>query len=148
MSKVLFNTADRTDTSIVATVQLGMSFNNVRYQNMNSISSSKQIVEVATEILLIRTMWNDEVTGADFDIKMYNYIYDRNGQKVLDDENKPLKKPIEIYGDDYKNIKLLFLAKTRNSKEFVVIAYRFNGDFNEWEELGYCNPHFKNRDSK
>lgn len=148
MSKNLFNIADRTNTSIISTIQLGISFGNVRYLNMGCVSTSKQVLEVATEALFIRSMWNDEVTGADFDIKIYNYLYDKYGQKMLGDDGRPLVKHIEIHGDDYKDIKLLFLAKTRNTKEGIVIAYKFNGDYNRWEELGYCNPHFKNRNER
>lgn len=148
MSKQLFSIAHRTDTSIVSTIQLGISFGNVRYLNMGCVSTSRQTLEVATEGLFIRSMWNDEVTGAEYDIKIYNYLYDKYGQKMLGSNGEPLTKSIEIHGDDYKDIKLLFLAKTRNSKEGIVIAYRFNGDYNLWEELGYCNPHFKNRNER
>ena len=148
MSKCLFKSADHTDTSIVATLQLGLTYNNVRYLNMNCISSSKQVAEVASEIILIRTMWDDEVTGAEHDIKIFNYIYDKYGQKMLDAEGNPLTKEIPVNGNEYKNIKLAFIAKTRNTGEFKVIAYHFNGDYNKWVELGYCNPHFTNRENK
>lgn len=148
MSKCLFKSADHTDTSIVATLQLGLTYNNIRYLNMNCISSSKQVAEVASEIILIRTMWDDEVTGAEHDIKIFNYIYDKYGQKMLDAEGNPLIKEIPVNGNEYKNIKLAFIAKTRNTGEFKVIAYHFNGDYNKWVELGYCNPHFTNRENK
>lgn len=148
MSKSLFKTADNNDVSIVATIQLGLSYNDVRHLTMVTISTSKHIVEPATEVLLIRDMWEDEVTGGKHDIKIYNYAYNAQGQKILDGNGKPIKKFYEVLGDDYKDIKLLFLAKTRNSRRGTVLAYKFNGDFNQWTELGYCNPDYENRNSK
>lgn len=148
MSKSLFKTADNNNVSIIATIQLGLGYNDVRYLTMTTISTSKHIVEPATEVLLIRDMWEDEVTGGKNDIKIYNYAYNAQGQKILDGNGKPVKKFYEILGEDYKEIKLMFLAKTRNSKRGVVLAYRFNGDFNQWVELGYCNPSYENRNSK
>lgn len=144
MSKALFRTLDNNEVSGIATIQLGLSFENVRYLHMGTISTSKQIVEPATEVLLMRQMWEDEITDAQYDIHVYNYLYDEHGNKMKDAIGKPLKKPIPIYEDEYEDIILVFLSKTRNSKK-VVIAYKFNGDYNIWEELGYCNPKRENR---
>ena len=148
MSKSLFKTADTNKVSIVATIQLGLGFSNVRFVNMLTISTSKHITEPATEVLLLRNMWEDEVTGGKHDIKIYNYAYNAQGQKILDTNGKPIKKFYEVLGEDYKEIKLLFLAKTRNTKRETVLAYRFNGDCNTWEELGYCSPSHEDRNSK
>ncbi len=148
MSKSLFQTAKNNDVAVVATIQLGLSFSDVRFVNMLTISTSKHITEPATEVILMRDMWEDECTDEKFDIKIYNYTYNARGQKIIGPDGKPIKKYISIYGDEYKDIKLAFISKTRNTRRDTVIAYRFNGDYNVWEELGYCNPKHENRNSK
>lgn len=148
MSKALFKTADETDSYVVATIQLGLSFSDVRNLHMGVISTSKHITEPATEVLLIREMWDDECTGEKNDIKIYNYKYDRDGNKMIDKATgKPIKQYIEVYGEDYRQIKLLFVAKTRNTDRGICIAYRFDGAYNEWKEIGYCTPSYENRNS-
>lgn len=145
MSNNLFLTSKSNNVSTVATIQLGLSYNHVRHLTMETISTSKHITEPATEVLLMRPMWSDEVTGGAYDINIYNYLYDKHGQVMKDGSGKPLKKPIHIEGDDYKDVILLFLAKTRNTRKGTCIAYRFNGDYNIWEELGYCTPSMEDK---
>lgn len=148
MSKALFKTADETDSYVVATIQLGLSFSDVRNLHMGVISTSKHITEPATETLLLREMWDDECTGEKNDIKIYNYKYDRDGNKMIDKATgKPIKQYIEVFGEDYRQIKLLFVAKTRNTDRGICIAYKFNGAYNKWKELGYCTPSYENRNS-
>ncbi|MGL6131638.1 MAG: LAGLIDADG family homing endonuclease, partial [Fusobacteriaceae bacterium] len=81
-SKELFKTADRNQVTIIATVQLGIGFEDMRFIGMRSISTSKQIVEPAHTVLLLRTLWDDEATGEKYDIECWNYKLDSNGIKV------------------------------------------------------------------
>lgn len=148
MSKSLFKTARNNGVAVVATIQLGLSFSDIRFLSMLTISTSKHITEPATEVVLLRDMWADECTGEKFDIKIYNYAYNSRGDKMIGPDGKPIKKFIEVFGDDYKDIKLAFISKTRNTKRDTVLAYRFNGDYNVWEELGYCTPSYENRNKK
>ena len=147
MSKSLFKSADTNKVAVLATIQLGLGYEDYRTLTMTTISTSKQIPEPATEVLLIRDMWDDEVTGGKNDIKIYNYAYNSQGQKIVAN-GKPIKKFIEVVGDEYKSIKLVFIAKTRNTDRGIVIAYKFNGDYNTWEELGYCTPGYETRNKK
>ena len=148
MSKELFMLADRTDSSIIATVQLGLSDLNTRFLALDNISTSKHISEPATEVLLIRAMWDDEITGGKHDIKIETPTFDNHGNPLKDKQGKPIMKQVQVVGQDYKKIKLVFLAKTRNTGQGIVLAYKFNGGFNQWEELGYCYPSHENRGRK
>lgn len=147
MSKELFKSADDNDVAMVCTIQLGLGFSDIRFLTMQSISTSKHITEPATEVLLFRSMWDDEISGAEFDIMCYTYMQDPDTGRVLKNAmGEPLRKSVII--DNHQDIKLLFLAKTRNTRQGICLAYRYNGDFNVWEELGYCTPAHSNRNSK
>lgn len=148
MAKELFMCADKTNSSIIATVQLGLSDMGVRYLTLENISTSKHITEPATEVLLIRQMWDDEITGAKHDIKIQTPTFDNHGNVLKDRSGKPIMKTIPVMEDEYRKIKIVFIAKTRNTSNGIAIAYRFNGGFNQWEELGYCYPSFENRGKK
>lgn len=145
MSNELFLTSKNCEVATVATVQLGLSFNHIRFLTMDCISTSKQIVEPATEVLLMRKMWDDEVTGGKFDIMIYDFLYDKHGQIMKDSKGEPLKKYKEVLGNEYKDIILLFISKTRNTQRDKCIAFKFHGDYNVWEELGYCTPAWEDR---
>lgn len=145
-SKSLFKCADRNDVTIIATIQLGISFENVRFTGLSSISTSKQIVEPAHTAILLRTLWDDETTGSKYDIECWNYLYDKNGQKVPKGDGTFLRKVIEIEPGTERNYKLAFIPKTRNGEQDTVIVYKFLGDYNIWVELGYATKvHRKNR---
>lgn len=149
MSKELFKTSDACDAHTVATIQLGLSFSDVRFLHMGVISTSKHITEPATEVLLLRDMWEDECTGEKFDIKPYNYMYDKNGQKMTDKATgEPIKRFFTVSIDEYKQMKLLFLAKTRNTDRGTCLLYKFDGSINSWTEIGYCTPSYENRNKK
>lgn len=148
MSKELFMLADRTDSSIIATVQLGLSDLNTRFLALDNISTSKHISEPATEVLLIRGMWDDEITGGKHDIKIETPTFDNHGNPLKDKQGKPIMKQVQVVGQDYKKIKIVFLAKTRNTGQGIALAYKFNGGFNQWQELGYCYPSHENRGKK
>ena len=93
-------------------------------------------------------MWDDESTGGKHDIKIETPTFDNHGNPLKDKQGKPIMKQISVTGQDYKKIKLVFLAKTRNTGQGIVLAYKFNGGFNQWEELGYCYPSHENRGRK
>lgn len=146
MSKELFQSADANDVAVVCTIQLGLGYSDARRLTMQTISTSKHITEPATEVLLFRSMWDDETTGSEFDVQCYNYYKTEQGAIALDGYGHPIRVPVEI--QDHQNVKLLFLAKTRNTIQGLCLAYKYNGDYNIWEELGYCTPAYSNRNSK
>lgn len=148
MSKSLFRLADKTNSSIVSTIQLGLSDLNVRYLGLDNVSTSKHITEPATEVLMIRQMWDDEVTGAKYDIKIQTPTIDSHGNTMKNSKGKTIMKDVPVGQDEYRNIKLVFLAKTRNTSLGICIAYKFDGAYNQWKELGYCYPSYDNRGKK
>lgn len=137
-SKELFKTADRNQVTIIATVQLGISFEDTRFVGMRSISTSKQIVEPAHTVLLMRTLWDDEVSGEKNDIECWNYRYDANGMKIPKGDGTFLKERIEIQPGTERDYKMCFISKTRNGEQDTVIVYKFIGDYNIWKEVGYA----------
>lgn len=148
-SKELFKCADRNNVTILATVQLGISFENVRFTGLSSISTSKQIVEPAHTTLLLRTMWDDEVTGGKYDIECWNYMLDGAGQKIPKGDGTFIRKNIVIEPGTERHYKLAFIAKTRNGEQETVIVYKFLGDYNIWVEIGYATRvHRKNRNAQ
>lgn len=138
-SKVLFNCADRNQMSIVASIQLALYMENTRYLRLSNIGHSKQVVEPATEVILIRELWDCECSGEKYDIKCYNFEYNpKTGQKIIGMDGKPVKKFIEIPVGTHEDYRLAFISKTRNAKKGVVIVFRYDGDANDWVELGYA----------
>ena len=145
MSKQLFRLADETNSSVIATAQLGLYSQNKRYLQLEDFSTSKQITEVATEALLLRSMWDDEVTGGKYDVKIKKPIFDTQGNPMRDAKGKQIMQDVTIAPEEYKSVKLVFLAKTRNAELGTVLAYKFLGSHNQWKELGYAYPSFENR---
>ena len=46
----------------------------------------------------------------------------------------------EIILDRDKRYKIVFLDKTRNDDGNVCVLFEFEGNWNKWKEIGYCNP--------
>lgn len=148
-AKSLFKCADRNEVTIIATIQLGISFEDVRFTKLSSISTSKQIVEPAHTAVLLRTLWDDEVSGGKFDIECWNYMLDGNGEKIAKGDGTFIKRRIEIPEGTENDYKLAFISKTRNGEPNTVIVYKFLGDYNIWVELGYATKvHRKNRNAQ
>lgn len=146
-AKQLFRTADENNVSILATIQLAISLEGTRFLSNNNISTSKQIVEPATEVYLMRPMWEDEAFDEKYDIKPYKLLFDDNGQVVKGPDGKEIRQSIIIDKDEVNDYMLLFLSKTRNSKRGKVLVYKFEGDYNKWTEIGYAGfVHRKNRE--
>ena len=78
-----------------------------------------------------RPLWEDEFPGEKFDVRPYKLLKDSSGKY------NNIRQPIEL--DPQKKYIVMFLDKTRNDEDKVQILYRFNGRFNTWKELGYCN---------
>lgn len=149
MSKNLFKCADRNEASIVCTIQLGLYQDNVRHLTMSTISSSKQVVEVADSVYLMRQMWDDEVTGAKHDIKPYRFqLHPKTGEAIKGLDGKPVKKFIQIEEGSESDYIILFLAKTRSGKRGQCLLYKVNNDYSDWKEIGYCNVGFADRGGK
>jgi len=129
-SRKLFQLASKENIAIIPTYQLALSKLNVRYLDANCLSNAKQIKEVFSEMIYLRTIWDDEFNGEKFDIKPYVLTQDSNGKYTK------IKKMITLDRD--KKYIVAFLDKTRNDNDKQQVLYEFNGRFNKWEEIGFC----------
>lgn len=136
-SKQLLQVAEKENISITITMQLAIYMENVRYLTSQTLSNSKGVKEVVSEVILMRKLWEDEYTGCKFDIKAWNFKKDHNGKLTK------IKEYIEL--DPEKKYRILFLDKTRNDEDGVCVLFRFDGAWNKWTELGYCTPQHMNR---
>jgi replicative DNA helicase len=132
-SKQLFQLASKEDVAIVPTYQLALHSLGKRYLDATCLSNAKQIKEVFSEIILFRTIWDDEYDGGTHDIKPYNFERDKETGKWTG--NKIYKK---ITRDKDKKYLIVFVDKTRNDTDGQTILYEFNGAWNKWNEIGYC----------
>lgn len=129
-SRKLFQLASKENISIITTYQLALSTLNQRYLHAGCLSNAKQIKEVFSEMIYLRTLWDDEYTGGKYDIKPYNLTKDSSGKYTK------VKKMIDLDRD--KKYMIAFLDKTRNDDDKQTVLYEFNGRFNKWVEVGYC----------
>ena len=123
-SRKIFNLVSKLNVALVCTFQLALYTTNQRYLDASCLSSSKQIKEVVSELLMIRRLWADEYTGEKFDCKAYRL--DQDKQKQL------------LQLDSDKTYIVVFINKTRNDESNREILYEWNSRFNKWTELGYC----------
>jgi len=139
-SKDLFQVCSQNHIAGVVTFQLALSARNkIRWLDESVLANGKQVAEVFSEMISFRDVWEDEFTGEPNDIHAYKLKKDDDGKYTN------VREPIEIRKDDGKRYKIFFLHKTRNDENGVCILYEFQGVWNKWKEIGYCNPGQKNR---
>lgn len=137
-SKQLFQICSKLNLAGVVTFQLAPAhLNKLRTLDVSALANGKQVAEVFSEMFAFRDIWDDEFNGEDFDIKPYKLKKDSNGKFTNNRE--------DIVLDKNKNYKIFFHFKTRNDSVGNAVVYEFKGHQNKWIELGYCNPHQKNR---
>lgn len=132
-SKQLLQVAEKENVGIIITMQLAIYMENTRYLTGSTLSSSKAVKEVVSELILMRKLWDDEFSGEKFDVKPYKWMKDAKGVKEF------------ITLDPQKKYRIMFLDKTRNDADDICIISEFQGAFNKWKEIGYCTPHRQNR---
>jgi replicative DNA helicase len=132
-SKQLFQLASKENVAIVPTYQLALHSLGKRHLDATCLSNAKQIKEVFSEIILFRTIYDDEYDGEAKDIKPYHFEKDKETGKWTG--NKIYKK---ITKDINKKYLIVFVDKTRNDVDGQTIVYEFNGAWNKWMEIGYC----------
>ena len=137
-SKQLLQVAEKEEVGIIITMQLAIHTENQRYLTGGTLSASKAVKEVVSELVLMRKLWDDEYKGEKYDIKPWRNRYDK--------VKKKLTKDIEYFElDKTKKYRVLFLDKTRNDDDDITILYQFDGAWNVWREIGYCNVSHINR---
>lgn len=142
-SKTLFNLADKLDICIIWTQQASLHSTNSRYLSMYNLAGSKQVSEVAAQVIMLRPVWDDEYSEEKFDIMPYNYKKDHNGKYVKEDKHT-VKEIFEIYKDTPRNI-LVFLAKNRFGESDKVYVVHQTAIYNAWKELGFAEVSHVNR---
>ena len=137
-SKALFNMADKLNLCIVWTQQCSLHSIGTRHLGMYNLSGSRQVSEVASQVLILRQTWEDEDEGEQYDITPYNLKKDSEGH-YLKDENKHAIK--ELVNRDKENGKymLVFNAKNRRGEDGKVYLFRQIASYNVWNELGFAN---------
>lgn len=139
-SKDLFQVCSQNNIAGVVTFQLALSTENKsRWLDKSVLANGKQVAEVFSEMTFFRGLWDDEYTGEVNDIHAYRLKKDENGKFTN------IREIIELKPDEGKEYKIFFLNKTRNDKTGICLLYEFQGMFNKWKEIGYCNPGQKNR---
>lgn len=130
-SRKLFQLTSKENISLIPTYQLALHTLNKRFLDASCLSNAKQIKEVFSEMVYLRQIWDDEFNGEKFDINPYKLDRDESGKY------SKVKKIITL--DKEKKYLIAFLDKTRNDDDKQQVLYEFNGRFNKWVEIGYCN---------
>lgn len=133
-SQELLQLARKEDVAIVLTYQLATSKQRERYLDATCLGASKGVKNICSQMILSRPVFQDEYTGEKNDIQPYRLDYTN-----LDDSNKPAKVPIQFFPNTEKEYIILFIEKSRTDRGRQQLLYSVNGDFNEWEEIGFCN---------
>jgi len=130
-SRKVFQLASKENIAIITTYQLALYTVNQRYLDAGCLANGKQIKEVFSEMVYMRTLWDDEYTGKKFDCRPYNL------QRNAEGKYTGVKQYVELNPDN-KYI-VVFLDKTRNDEDKQQVLYEVNGRFNSWKEIGRCN---------
>ncbi|MGK4040813.1 DnaB-like helicase C-terminal domain-containing protein [Heyndrickxia oleronia] len=131
-SKQLLQVAEKENIGIIITMQLAIYMENTRYLTAATLSNAKGVKEVVSELVLTRPLWDDEFNGGKYDVKPYKFKKDLNGKFTK------IKEEIVLNPD--KKYRIVFLDKTRNDEGETALLYQFDGAWNKWTELGYCQP--------
>lgn len=137
-SKQLLQVAEKEDVCIIVTMQLAIHTENQRFLTGGTLSNSKGVKEVVSELVLMRKLWDDEFTGEKYDVKPWKNARDKVTGKLTNN--------IEYFElDKSKRYRIVFLDKTRNDDDGLTLLYQFDGAWNSWKEIGYCNVSHINR---
>lgn len=126
-SRKIFNLVSKLGIAMTCTFQLALYTTNQRYLDASCLSSSKQIKEVVSELIMMRKLWADEYTDEKYDCKAFKYKKD----------SKMIKEMIKL--DKEKTYYVCFVNKTRNDEGDRQVLYEWKSAWNRWYEVGYCN---------
>lgn len=137
-SRKIFQFCSKNNCAVITTYQLALYTINQRYLDASCLANGKQIKEVFSEMVYMRTLWEDEYTGEKHDCKAYQMEKDENGKY------SKVRHMVEL--DPNKKYIVVFLDKTRNDEDKQQVLYEVNGRFNNWKEVGrcsICNEHIR-----
>lgn len=133
-SQDLLQIARKEDVSIILTYQLATGKQRERYLDATCLGASKGVKNICSQMILSRPLFPDEFTGEKNDIEPYRINF-----KEKDANGNPKKEKITIVPDSDSVYIVVFIEKSRTDKGRKQILYKVNGDFNLWNEIGYCN---------
>lgn len=125
-SRRIFNLVSKEQVALVTTFQLALYTTNQRFLDASCLSSSKQVKEVVSELVMMRRLWQDEYTGEKYDCHPFKYSR----------ENPKIKETFTLEKDKTYNV--CILDKTRNDADKVCVLFEWQGAWNAWREIGYC----------
>ena len=117
-SKQLLQVAEKEDICIIITMQLAIYMENQRYLTAATLSGSKAVKEVVSELVLMRKLWDDEYSNGKYDVKPWRNRRDKITGKLTKD-----KEYFEL--DPNKRYRIVFLDKTRNDDDDITVLYQF-----------------------
>lgn len=128
----LYDTIKRTDKTkgmrLICTFQLSKGQTTRRYFSQDSIGIAKNIIDVASQCLMIRNVLPDEFSGGKHEIKVFKLAGKNNSSKI----------PVEL--DESKHYSIVFIPKNRGgSSEAYQIVYEADLSKNIYKEIGICN---------
>lgn len=126
-SRKVFNLIAKEQWYLVCTFQLALYTTNQRYLDAGCLSSSKQVKEIISELVMVRKLWDDEYTGEKFDCHPFKF----------NKENKKIKETIDL--DKSKTYVVAIIDKTRNDENAKNILFQWDSTWNRWTEIGYCS---------
>ena len=134
-SRTLDSMAKKYDIIMMISVQLASHMLGRLWLNADCLSSSKQIVEILENCLMLRTVYPEEL---DKENKKY-YCRPFQLKKV---DGKWVEEEFEV--DPTATYKFIFLEKVRNGQNSndsnIVLGYKFDGAHNVWKEQFWARP--------
>lgn len=130
-AKELFTLAQQCNVALLCTAQLATSSYGRKYLDLNSIGKSRAIAEVASQVIMFRSMQNQEKEK----IKVWKHKKDEKTGKLT---NK--REEVAISND--KDYIILFVAKNRYGESNVQLVYERNMSFNSYYEIGYTSVEY------
>ena len=135
-SRTLDKLAKKYDIIMLASLQLASHMMGNLWLNANFLSTSKQVVEVLENLLMMRTVYAEELDEN-------NKKYFCHPFRKIKEGDKWIEKPFEV--DPTATYKFLFMEKVRNGQNSgdsgTVLMYRFRGSSAVFSEQCFARPH-------
>lgn len=130
-AKELFTLAQQCKVALLCTAQLSTSSYGKKYLDLNSIGKSRAIAEVASQVIMFRSMQNQEKEK----LKVWRHKKDEKTGKLT-------SKKEEVVISKDKDYIILFIAKNRYGESNVQLVYERNMSFNSYYEIGYTSVEY------
>lgn len=130
-AKELFVLAKQCDIALLCTAQLATSSYGRKYLDLNSIGKSRAIAEVASQVIMFRSMQDVEKEK----LKVWRNKKDERTGKITSE-----REEVELKSD--KDYIILFIAKNRYGESNIQLVYERNMSFNTYYEIGYTTVEY------